>query len=964
MGLLDRFRAQPRWKNASPVVRIAAVEELPLDQQDTLVSIAREDRDPAVRIAALKKVIDPTVLAAIGKADPDTRVREEVESLLVDLASGAFEGTDQAESLAALNGLTEARQLVSVARAATSEVVARAALDRLHDEASLAAVARKASLASVRLEALSRVSAAAELSTVALKSDSKDVAVAAVDRLSARDVLDQVAERAKNKAAAKRARALLRTLDAAEAAIKARAPVVDAAEAAEKEKARVAAALCRRLEVLATADADEGEALLAEIERGWQALGETDATLAARFAAAKAGARAAVSRHQVERVERAQLRQAAAEAVAARRALCEQVDAVAGEETQARVDEARAAWASLPPLSDGVEARRWANQFDLACGAAIERHQRLIRQRTARERAVQVCESVERLAEGATFPDARPEAQALRRAWHELQAEGLDDETAVARFSAADARLREREAASREERARLLAENHARLQALCAELEGVVGAEGLSLKQAERAVRDARAALDQAAPLPTRLDRDAIDGRLKAVVSALFPRVQELRDMDDWQKWANAGVQEELCQRVEQLVQVDDLAAAARQLRELQVQWKNVASAPKGQSQLLWTRFKAASDAVRARCDVHFARLAEDQASNGARKEEICQRAEALSTSTDWIKTAEAIKALQAEWKAIGPASRAQEKALWDRFHNACDGFFTRRREDLQRRKKDWASNLSRKEEICARAEAIAGTTEWQAGIEEIKRLQAEWNMIGAVRKTRADEVWQRFRTACDAFFEAYQQRHHAASSSAIAEAEQTCIQLEALLPAPDALAPAAPDGMGQTVAELRRRLAEKTTGLPRDRGLLLSDRFQRVLSRLIETWPESFVGTDLDPAANAGRLEALCAQVEALLNAGPDASAGQAPSGDESPAALLARQLREALATNTIAGRPDDTAKWKAMGDQVRAAQAAWKRIGPVPEVAARALTARFQRACSRVTEKIDQSRKGPAAR
>jgi Domain of Unknown Function (DUF349) len=969
MGLLDRFRAQPRWKNASPAIRVAAVEELPLDQQETLISIAREDRDASVRIAALKKVIDPVILAGVGKADTDARVREEAGTLLVDLASGAFEGSDEAESLAALNGLTEARQLVAVARAATNEVVARAALDRLHDEMSVASVARKAALAPLRLEALARVASADEVLTVALKSEFKDVAVAAVERLSAPDLLGQVAERAKNKTAAKRARVLLRALEAvsqpdAKAAAKAAAPAVDPAEELEKRKALGAAALCGRLEALATADLDEGEAALAEIERGWHALGETDAALTARFSAARQVALEAVSRHEVENRERARGRQAVAEAVAVRRSLCEQLDVVAGDETPGRVDEARTAWAALAPLSDDAEARRWTTRFGQACDAALERYQALLRQRGVRDKAVQLCEAAERLAESAVFPQARQETQALRRTWHEVRASGFDDETVVARYAAADARIQEREAVAREERARQLTANHTRLQALCTELEGVATTEGLSLKQAERAVRDARAALDEAAPVPTRQDRDAIDARLKAVLAALVPKMQELRDMDDWQKWANAGIQEELCQRVEQLMQVEDLAVAARQLREAQVQWKQVASAPRGQSQVLWTRFKAASDAVRARCDVYFTKVAEEQTSNGARKETLCQQAEALSVSTDWVKTADAIKALQAEWKTIGPASRPREKELWDRFHAACDGFFTRRREDLQHRKQEWASNLARKEAICQQAEAIAQTTEWQAGIEEIKRLQTEWKTIGPVRKTRADEVWQRFRAACDAFFEAYQQRHHAAASSAIGEAEQMCAQLEALLPASGTEAPAAPEVLGETVAELRRRFAEKLTGLPRERALRLSDRFHHALSTLIDTWPASFAGTDIDPAANAGRMEALCAEVESLLKSGGDAHAAEAGPEDESPAALLARQLREALATNTIAGRPDETAKWKAVSEHLRTAQAAWKKIGPVPEAASRVLTARFQKACNRVSERIDQARRGAAVR
>ncbi len=969
MGLLDRFRAQPRWKSANPAVRITAVEGLPLDQQDTLVAIAREDRDAGVRIAALKKVIDPAAIAAIGRADADERVREESVSLLVDLAAGAFEGTDQAESLAALGGLVEARHVVAVARAAANEAVARQAIERLKDDAALAAVARRASLPSIRFEALRRVGGEAELLTVALRTEFKDVALAAVERLTSRDLLDQVAERAKNKSAAKRARVMVRAIEVeAQAAARSAAAVVaaDPTVEAERRKARSAAQLCDRLEALARGGLDEGEAALAEIDRSWQGLDVAEATLVGRFRAARAAAQQAWDRHLAEGAERARIRQANAEAIAARQAICERVHTIAGDDTPARIEDVRTEWAALPSVSDAVEAKRWDARFDEMCRGCLSRHEDTLRQRANREKAGQLCAEAERLVGAEPFPKARGGVQALRRAWQQVLAAGFDDPAVAARFAEADARLREREHAAREERARALQENLARLQALCTELEGVAASAGLTLKQAERALRDARAALDEAAPLPTRDERDGVDARLKAVLSALFPRVQELRDMDEWQRWANAGVQEELCQRVEGLMQVDDLAAAARQLREAQAQWKQVANAPREQAQALWARFKAASDAVRARCDVYFAQLAEEQASSRVRKESLCERAEALSASTDWVKTADAIKALQAEWKTVGPAPRSEEKALWERFHAACDGFFTRRRTDLQQRKLEWTANLARKEALCQQAEAIAGTTEWQKGIEEIKRLQAEWKTIGPVRKTRADEVWARFRAACDTFFEAYQNREHAATSSAVAEAEAVCQEIEALLPPPDVEPPAAPEALRETVADVRRRWAEKTVGLPRERAIRLGDRFTAALTRLVGLWPASFAGTDIDPEANTHRLEDLCVQVERLLT--PGAVAGQPAAGeaveDSSPAALLARQLREALATNTIAGRQDDSAKWKAASEQVRAAQADWRKVGPVPEVVHRALTVRFQRACARATEKIDQQRRGLAAR
>ena len=960
MGLLDRFRAQPRWKNASPVVRAAAVEELPLDQQDTLVAIAREDRDPAVRIAALRKVIDPSVVAAIGHADADERVREESVTILIDLASGAFEATEQAECLAALAGLNEPKHFIAVARAASNEAVARAALDRLGDDVARAAVARKAALPSIRLEALGRVSADTEVVAVAIRSEFKDVALAAVERLSAHDVLSQVADRAKNKTAAKRARALARAMKTGSEAAEAPAAAVDPAAEEDARRKRAATTLCERVEALAAGGLEEGEAALAEVGRAWRALEPVDEVLSARFEAARSRAEHAIAEYVAAGAERARVRQADAEASAARKSLCEGIDAASGDEIPAGVAEARTAWAALPPLSQPAEAERWNQRFETSCSAAQARHRTAAQQRERRETALRLCADAERLAQAAVGQHVRGEVQALRQAWQQVTAAGFDDAAAIERFTAADAKLRELEAAAREQRTQALQQNHLRLQALCVELERIASAEAPPLKQVERALRDARAAIDEGLPLPTRQDRQAIDDRLKTVLSALSPRLHELRDLDEWQRWANAGVQEDLCRRVEQLMEVTDLAEAAKKLRDLQAQWKQVASAPREQAQPLWARFKAASDAVRAKCDVYFAGLAEAQAANFARKEALCVQAAALSSSTDWIKTADAIKALQGEWKTVGPASRAQEKLLWERFHAACDGFFTRRREDLQQRKEAWAANLARKEALCGQAEAIAETTDWQKGIEEIKRLQAEWKAIGPVRKTRADDVWQRFRAACDKFYEAYQQRDQVAAAAVIAEAEAVCAELETLLPAAGTETPEAPEGLGDIVAGIRRRWTGKIAALPRERALRMGDRFVHALARLTETWPGSFAGTDIDPEANARKLDDLCAQVERLLGPEPEVSAQPESSEGQTPASVLARQLREALATNTIAGRVDESAKWKAIAEQVRAAQAAWKKVGPVPEASARTLNARFQRACTRVAEKMDRARRG----
>ena len=280
----------------------------------------------------------------------------------------------------------------------------------------------------------------------------------------------------------------------------------------------------------------------------------------------------------------------------------------------------------------------------------------------------------------------------------------------------------------------------------------MVGRADLTLKSGERALKDLRIALSAVPQLPTKKDYDDIVKRLKAAQTALMPKLQELRDVADWQRWANVGIQEQLCEKMEALKAVEDPEAIAQQVRELQQQWRQAADVPRAQGEALWKRFKTAHDEAWSRCEAHFAAQAEERGGNLAKKIALCERAEALAGSTNWIQTADEIKKLQAEWKTIGAVSRGQEKAIWERFRGACDTFFTRRHADLAERKTVWADNLAKKEALCAKAEALKDSTEWDTAAAEMKRLQAEWKTVGPIKKSRSEAMWQRFRGAGRSF--------------------------------------------------------------------------------------------------------------------------------------------------------------------------------------------------------------------
>jgi hypothetical protein len=567
-----------------------------------------------------------------------------------------------------------------------------------------------------------------------------------------------------------------------------------------------------------------------------------------------------------------------------RLALCEKVEALAGEEILGALEEARAAWEGMAPEIDPPELDALNERFQRAMAECRQRHE---------------------------------EATARRSAENEAAEREAKEKEALARAREVEVRRRQ--------------QTIARAQALAGRLEVLARAEKPTLREVERALRDERTTLEALAAIPERKERETLGERLKAARAALFPKAQELREADEWTRWTNSAKQEELCRQAEELVAEEDLEKTLRKLREIDAGWREVRQAPRGQAETLWNRFKAARDKLHVRLDPYIAKKKEEGQANLKRKEELVARSEALAGSTDWLKTADEFRRLQGEWKQVGPTPHKPSQVLWERFRGGADRFFSRRKEDLDRRKHEWAANLERKEALCVRAEALISSTDWEATSAEMKRLQAEWKSVGPVRKSKADAVWERFRKAVDAFFERYAQRDDLGRAAAAAEREAMIAELEEIP------ADAPPADVAAKVLALVTRWRQAGAA-PRDAAETLNRRFADARNRVVEAHPEAFRKTELDPEANRSRMEKLCAKVEALL-----------PKAEATAGASLAEQIKEALASNTMGAKGEAETRWKAAAAEVEAAQAAWKRLGPVPGETGRALSERFASACQR---------------
>jgi hypothetical protein len=960
MSFLDRLRPQPKWKHADPLIRAAAVADLPedLEHQQVFAELAGSDPDARVRRAAAARVSNVGELVALTSRETEAEIRSELTERLVLIACSHAAG--DGDAALALDGVSDQKQLATIAKTSPHDTVRTAALGRIHDPRVLGNVARQASDAQTALEAAHRVVDMAELISIAIKAEHKEAGISALECAAEaataegtmRDLLESVASRAKSKAVVKRARAMIQELEDAEAARRA---------ALDAWQQRVASVMARLEGLAASPGTPDAAARVDEAEAEWRELVaagfELDQDIAGRFAALIANARSAIvawEREQAEQRAEAE-RQAAIRIV--RTSLCDRVEALQPEDIADELATARAEWEGLPgPGEQEQDDADLRERFEEACRRALARYENRLELQKIHTRLDELATEAARLAAEAELPEHS--WQAVVTEWRSLQprADGLDA-AIEERFTTAEATVHAREEERRAAAERTLRQQLQRIEQLIERAHKRAAAEDLTLREADRAARELRAVVD-APPWLEEREQHALMERLRAALAALSPRLHELREMDEWKRFANAAVQEELIAKAEVLrvkygfdaeggPTPENVEKAARELHEIQERWKQVAEAPRAQAQALWHRYRQAADPIQAKAREFFAHRAEERNENLQKKLALIERAEALADSTDWIKTSEELKRLQAEWQQIGAVPRQETKATWKRFRDACDTFFTRRNADLAERKEVWSANLARKEALCARAEELAGSREWERAAAEIRRLQAEWKTIGPVRRNKSEAIWARFRAACDAFFERYKRRDEIEFEAKHADREALAVELETLLPSPTSEAgetpvanAAPPPDLLERVRSLRSRW-NQTTSVVRQGADPLSARFVGALERLVTEYPDAFRGTELDVDASRQKMEKLCARVESFV---AEASATPASSSK-----ALAEMLREALAANTIGGRAGEESKWRAMAEEVRQAQSAWSRLVPVPGESGREMSDRFHKACNR---------------
>ena len=298
--------------------------------------------------------------------------------------------------------------------------------------------------------------------------------------------------------------------------------------------------------------------------------------------------------------------------------------------------------------------------------------------------------------------------------------------------------------------------NLVKKQAIIEDLKALVDEQG-DMKDAFPKFREIQNRWRETGPVPQQNFRDVND-TYQLYVEKFYDLVQINRELRDLDFRKNLEAKTEFCEQAEALAESEDVVGAFKELQKLHEQWKEFGPVAKEFRDSIWERFRAATAVINKKYQAHFEGLKEQHAANLEAKTALCEKVEAIAaqeitSSNQWNALSKEIEGLQAEWRTIGFATRKDNQKVYDRFRAACDRFFSRKREYYNEFKDSMNDNMAKKLAIIEQAEALKGSTDWKKTSDALIELQRQWKEIGAVPRKKSEQLWKRFRAACDAFF-------------------------------------------------------------------------------------------------------------------------------------------------------------------------------------------------------------------
>ena len=306
-----------------------------------------------------------------------------------------------------------------------------------------------------------------------------------------------------------------------------------------------------------------------------------------------------------------------------------------------------------------------------------------------------------------------------------------------------------------------------RAQEIAASEEGSDRQELDTLKQLFYKYRKAELMADRAAFIEAGGEADAFMPQLDPAEEAFKVAMQTIRQRRAEQQAEQDRIkQENLKRKLAIIERIKEMAASPEEanksydeFRSLQAEWKEIKTVPAENATELWKNYQLYVEQFYDLLKMNSEMREYDFRKNLEAKTRLCEMAEKLAEEKDVISAFNQLQALHQEYKEIGPVAKDLREDIWNRFKAASTVINKRHQDHFLALKAQEEENLIRKTTLCEQVEALdiaalKSFAEWNAKTEQIIALQAEWKTIGYAPQRMNTQIFERFRAACDKFFQ------------------------------------------------------------------------------------------------------------------------------------------------------------------------------------------------------------------
>lgn len=207
------------------------------------------------------------------------------------------------------------------------------------------------------------------------------------------------------------------------------------------------------------------------------------------------------------------------------------------------------------------------------------------------------------------------------------------------------------------------------------------------------------------------------------------------------------------------LANPDEINRQFQDFKQLQQEWNEIKDVPAEKATELWKTYQKTVEEFYDTLKLNNELRAYDFKKNLEKKTALCEAAEKLADEEDVVSAFRQLQALHQEFRETGPVSSELREEIWNRFKTASTIINKRHQDFFESRKEAEQENLDKKTAICEEIEGfkledLKTFADWNALSDKITELQAQWKTIGFAPQKMNQKIYERFRTACDTFFQ------------------------------------------------------------------------------------------------------------------------------------------------------------------------------------------------------------------